>query len=278
MRYLVGAAEKIGLGHAVVAQRNLGEVLDQAREHGVAVPGVARLLRIRRCSRCRRGDGLRARCLPAPPAPQHADVQRLPDVRGSLQDGAPSRLVRHEELVARSGSVHADILGHALRDELLRLGPRTGPYQTLQEEQAEDVGLVVAAVDSDPRRMSAADHRYCSIWATLRMSGGSLGGVATGRTLRLARHRRHGFGPASLRRRCAGDVEVRRRGGWPDEARSQVRLPPAWSSLEAERPAQLLEAIARQPELHLVHTDGSGIGTGHRRVVSWRSRSSTESP
>ena len=39
----VGPAEEVGLGHAVVAKRDLGEVLDQAREHGVAVLTVPEL-------------------------------------------------------------------------------------------------------------------------------------------------------------------------------------------------------------------------------------------
>ena len=41
---LVGATKKIGLGHAVVAEGNLGEVLHQVRQHGVAVSGVAELV------------------------------------------------------------------------------------------------------------------------------------------------------------------------------------------------------------------------------------------
>ena len=37
----VGAPEEVGLGHAVVAEGDLGEVLDQAREHGIPVLGIA---------------------------------------------------------------------------------------------------------------------------------------------------------------------------------------------------------------------------------------------
>ena len=39
----VGPAEEVGLRHAVVSERDLGEVLDEAREHGVPVLGIAEL-------------------------------------------------------------------------------------------------------------------------------------------------------------------------------------------------------------------------------------------
>ena len=39
----VGPAEEVGLGHAVVAERDLREVLNEAREHGVPVLGIAEL-------------------------------------------------------------------------------------------------------------------------------------------------------------------------------------------------------------------------------------------
>ena len=138
---LVGAAEQVGLGHAVVAERDLGEVLDQARKHGVAVPGVAELpfvvvvdsgehsfepgvLFLKRRARL---------------------VQRLSDVRGRLLDCIPPRPPGHIELVFVR-VVPRDLLGHPVGDEPFRL--LLEPVrQPLQEEQTEDVGLVVAAVD-----------------------------------------------------------------------------------------------------------------------------------
>ena len=164
---LVGAAEKIGLGHAVVAQRNLREVLDQAREHGVAVPGVAELAFVVVVDAGE--DALQRAVLLLQRRARL--VQRLADVRGPLLDGAPPRPVRHEELVlVRVGP--RDILGHALRDKLLRL--LLEPVrQPLQEEQPEDVGLVVAAVDR-PAQDVRRDQRYCSSCATLStLAGGS---------------------------------------------------------------------------------------------------------
>ena len=138
---LVGAAEQVELGHAVVAQRDLGEVLDEPREHGVAVLRVAEPALVvvvdagedafqRGVLLLQRGARL---------------VERLADVRGPLLDGAPPRPVRYEELVL-IGVGPRDVLGHAVGDQLLGLllEPVREPFQ---EEQAEDVGLVVAAVD-----------------------------------------------------------------------------------------------------------------------------------
>ena len=59
---------------------------------------------------------------------------------------APHRARSGTKNWCSSGSVHATVLGHAVGDQLLRLllEPVREPFQ---EEQAEDVGLVVAAVD-----------------------------------------------------------------------------------------------------------------------------------
>ena len=89
---LVGAAEEVGLGHAVVAQRDLREVLDEACEHGVAVLRVAELPLVVVVdageNALQRGVLLlqrRARL-----------VQRLPDVGGRPLDSVPPRPVRNE--------------------------------------------------------------------------------------------------------------------------------------------------------------------------------------
>ena len=138
----VGPAEQVGLGHAVVAERDLREVLNEAREHGVPVLGIAELpfvvvvdasedpFQAAAVLLLQRRAGL---------------VQRLAEVGGLLLDGAPTRPVGHEELVfVQVGPCHC--LRDAVRNELLRL--LLEPVrQPLQEQQAEDVGLVVAAVN-----------------------------------------------------------------------------------------------------------------------------------
>ena len=194
----VGAAEEVGLGHVIVAERDLREVLDQTREHGVAVPGVAELplvvvvdagedafqgavLFLQGCARL---------------------VQRLADVRGPLLDGIPPRPVRHEELVlVRVGPRH--LRGHALGNELLRLllEPIGQPFQ---EEQAEDVGLVVAAVDGPAEDVRRGPERLFE--------------------LRDAQLVRHGGGDRR-RHRCAS-VSVLRCRGSTHEARGEIRLLP----------------------------------------------------
>ena len=100
---LVGAAEQIGFRHAVVAEGDLGEVLDQPREHGVAVSGVPELalvvvvdagenafqrwvLFLERCT-----------CL----------VQRLADVRGPLPGWCSHRARSGTKNRCSSGSDHA---------------------------------------------------------------------------------------------------------------------------------------------------------------------------
>ena len=138
---LVGAAEQVGLGHAVVAERNLGEVLDQPGKHGVAILRIAELPLVvvvdAREDAFERGVLLlqrRARL-----------VERLPDVRGRRLDGIPPRPAGHEELVLVR-VVPRDLVGHPVGDELL--GLFLEPVgQALQEEQTEDIGLIVAAVD-----------------------------------------------------------------------------------------------------------------------------------
>ena len=137
---LVGAAEQVGLGHPVVPKGDLREAGPDARAR--CRGSSRRRACVRRCSRCRRERLQRAVLLLERRARL---VQRLADVVGRPLDSAPPRPVRHEELVLiRIGPRHR--LGDALGDELLRLFLEA-IRQPLQEEQAEDVGLVVAAVD-----------------------------------------------------------------------------------------------------------------------------------
>ena len=63
----VGPAEEVGLGHAVVAERDLREVLNQAREHGVPVLGIAELPFVVVIDAGE--DAFQGRCS-APPAPR----------------------------------------------------------------------------------------------------------------------------------------------------------------------------------------------------------------
>ena len=138
---LVGAAEEVGLGHAVVAERDLGEVPDEARKHGVAVTGVAELAFVVVVDA---GEDAFQRAVLLLQRRARL-VQGLPDVRGPLLDGVPPRPLRHEELVlVRVGP--RDGFGQPLGDELLRL-LLEAIGQPFEEEQAEDAGLVVAAVD-----------------------------------------------------------------------------------------------------------------------------------
>ena len=101
---LVGAAEEVGLGHAVVAERDSGEVPDEAREHGVAVAGVAELAFVVVVDA---GEDAFQRAVLLLQRRARL-VQGLPDVRGLPLDGGPPRPLRHEELV------------------LVRVGPRDG--------------------------------------------------------------------------------------------------------------------------------------------------------
>ena len=137
----VGAPEEIGLGHAVVAERDLGEVLDQTREHAVAVPGVTELPLVVVVDA---GEDA-FQCAVLFLQGRARLVQGLPDVRGRLPDGIPTRPVRHEELVL-VGVGPRHLFRHPLRNQLLRLLLET-IGQPFQEAQAEDAGLAVAAVD-----------------------------------------------------------------------------------------------------------------------------------
>ena len=240
---LVGAAEKVGLGHAVVAERDLREVLDETGEHGVAVAGVAepalvvvvdagedaferRVLLLERRARL---------------------VQRLSDVVGRPLNGAPARPVRHEELMlVRVGP--RDFLGFPLRDQLLRLllEPVRKP---LQEEQAEDVGLVVAAVDRSAQDVRGRPEVLLEL-GDAQLIRGQVRGIGNGRG------RRRGRGTAvalwwlpvsdgtggPLR---GGTTVAFRWGGLPDETSGDFRFLAA-GIVEAERPAQLLQAVSRK--------------------------------
>ena len=126
---LVGAAEQVGLGHSVVAERDLREMLDQAREHRVAVPRVAELAFVVVVDA---GENALQRAVLLLQRRARL-VQRLADVGGRPLDSAPTRPVRHEELVlVRIGPRHR--LGHTLGDELLRFFLEA-IRQPLQEEQ-----------------------------------------------------------------------------------------------------------------------------------------------
>ena len=227
---LVGAAEQVGLGHAVVAQRDLGEVLDEPREHGVAVLRVAEppLVVVVDAGEdaFQRGVLLlqrRARL-----------VERLADVRGPLLDGAPPRPVRYEELVL-VGVGPRDVLGHAVGDQLLGLllEPVREPFQ---EEQAEDVGLVVAAVDRPAQDVGRGPEVMLEL----------------GDAQRLSRR----VGSFDHRRRCRGRTSAAstlRSRAWSEEAHGKISLPPA-GIIEVERSAQLLQAAAGQIRQDLIES------------------------
>ena len=116
-------------------------MLDQAREHRVAVLGVAELpfvVVINAGQDAFQGAVLLLKR-------RAGLVQRLTDVGGLLLDGAPPRPVGHEEpVLVQVGPRHC--LRDAVRNELFRLFLEP-IRQPLQEEQPEDVGLVVTTVD-----------------------------------------------------------------------------------------------------------------------------------
>ena len=123
-------------------------MLHQARQHGVSVSGVSQpaLVVVVDAGQdaFQRGVLLLQR--------RASLVQGLPDIRGLTLDRAPARTVRNKKLVlVRVGPRHR--LGHALCNKFLRL--LLEPIrQPLQEEQAEDVGLVVTAVDGPAQNVS----------------------------------------------------------------------------------------------------------------------------
>ena len=177
---LVGAAEEVGLGHAVVAQRDLGEVLDEAREHGVAVLRVAELplvVVVDAGEHALQGRVLilqgRARL-----------VQRLADVRGGLLDVAPAYAIGREELVL-VGVGPRDHVGHAVGNEFLDLLLKA-VRSALPEDQPK-MSVLCSLPSVDPRSMSATGPRYRSSWLTVFAdgwsageNGGSPAGVARG--------------------------------------------------------------------------------------------------
>ena len=229
---LVGAAEKVGLGHAVVAERHLREVLHETREHGVAVAGVAEPALVVVVDAGE--DAFQRRVLLLERRARL--VQRLPDVVGRPLDGAPTRPVRHEELVLVRVAPR-DIFWLTLRDQLLRL--LLEPVrQPLQEEQAEDVGLVVAAVDRPAQDVRGRPE------VLLELGDGQdfreqVGGVGEGRGGAGARPpgwalpgRAAVFGALTAVHPCAV----------PDETGGDLRFLAA-GIVEAEGPAQLLQAV-----------------------------------
>ena len=253
-------------------------MLDEARKHGVAVAGVAELAFVVVVD-------------PGEDAFQRAVlllqrrarlVQGLPDVRGLPPDGAPPCPLRHEELVfvrvrPRDGA------RQTLGDELLRL-LLEAVGQPFQEEQAEDVGLVVAAVDRSAQDVRRRPEVLFEPGDTQHLGGWSRGlGPRAGcrrRPVRVAGRRVAARGclrPGTGHRRRRGSVHDRRgcrrkpvpfgalryhgwrRRGRPREARDEVRLLPA-GIIEVERSAQRLEAVPRERLQHLLDTGLPGTG------------------
>ena len=203
-------------------------MLDEASEHGVAVLRVAEssLVVVVDAGEDALERGVllferRARL-----------VERLTDVGGRLLDGAPTRPVGHEKLVLVGVSPgHGP--GRALGDELLRL--LLEPVrQPLQEEQAEDVGLVVAAVDRPAQDVGRRPEVSLELFDAQRL-GRRVGGLARRRGCRRSR-------TAAGAPRCRGRAE---------EPLDEVALLPA-GIVETERSAQLLQTIPREFPQHLV--------------------------
>ena len=167
-------------------------------------------------------------------------VQRLADVVGRPLDSGPPRPVRHEELVlVRIGPRHR--LGDALGDELLRLFLEA-IRQPLQEEQAEDVGLVVAAVDR-----SAQDvRRRPEVLLELRDAQHLVG-------------RARCVPGRSRRRRRRGYLVAPRRSGRHHEAHDEIYFL-STGIIQAERPAQLFQAVPEESPENLIQTSTARTG------------------
>ena len=211
-------------------------MLDETREHRVAVPGVAKLPFVvvvdpgedafQRAVLLLQGRARR--------------VERLPNVCGRLLNSAPPCPIRHEELVlVRVGPCHR--LGHTLRNELLRLLLKS-VGQPFQEEQTEDVRLVVAAVD----RPAEDVRRRPEVLLQLRDAQ------------RVGRRDRRGHHWTGSRRRFSPAATLRCR-GWPDEARNKSRLPPA-RIIHVERVTQFFQPVSGEALQQVVKADPSGAG------------------
>ena len=256
---LVGAAEKVGLGHAVVAERDLREVLDETREHGVAVAGVAEPALVVVVDAGE--DAFQRRVLLLERRARL--VQGLADVVGRPLDGPPPRPVRHEELVlVRVGP--RDIFWLSLRDQLLRL--LLEPVrQPLQEEQAEDVGLVVAAVDRPAQDVRGRPEVLLELGDAQDFRG-QVRGFRNGRGCRLWGGTSVAFWWCRVSDGTGGPL----RGGtavafrWrrmSDETGGDIRLL-ATGIVEAEGPAQLLQAVPREVGQDLVEPRLPRCGQG----------------
>ena len=223
----VGPAEEVGLGHVVVAERDLREVLNEAGEHGVPALGIAELPFVVVIDAGE--DAFQAAVLLL--QRRAGLVQRLPDVRCLLLDRAPPRPVGHEEPVfVQVGPRHC--LRDAVRNELFRL--LLEPVrQPLQEQQAEDVGLVVTTVDRPAQNVGGRPEISLQLGDTQQLR----------RRLRLA-HRGARIG--GWHRTAAPLCCLR----WPHETCDQIGLL-APGIIEIERPTQLLQPVPGEVEKNL---------------------------
>ena len=153
----------------------------------------------------------------------------------------PPRAVRHEELVlVRIGPRHR--LGHAVGDELLSLFLEA-VRQPLQEQQAEDVGLVVAAVDRPAQDVGRRPEVLFELGDAQHLLGRA----------------RRSCGWSRRRRRLGYLVGAPRCSGRHHEAHDEVCLLPS-GIIQTERSAQLLQAIAREIRENLIHASPARSG------------------
>ena len=212
-------------------------MLHQTREHGVAVPRVAELPLVVVVDA---GEDALQRAVLLLQCRARL-VQRLADVGGRPLDRAPPRPVRHEELVlVRIGPHHR--LGHAVGDELLRLFLEA-VRQPLQEQQAEDVGLVVAAVDRPAQDVGRRPEVLLELGDAQHL---------------LGRARRN-CGWSRRRWRLGYLVGAPRCSGRHHQAHDEICLPPS-GIIQTERPAQLLQAIPGEVPENLIHTSPARPG------------------
>ncbi len=159
----------------------------------------------------------------------------------------PPRPVRHEELVL-VGVGPRDVLGHAVGDELLGL-LLEAVGQALEEEEAEDVGLVVAAVDRPAQDVGGRPEVPLELLDAQRFRRG-------GGRLDLGRGRLRPRGGAGLPRRA----------GPADEPLDEIALLSA-RVVEIERSAELLQTIPGEFPQHLVERSPPRYGQGVDELV-----------
>ena len=176
----------------------------------------------------------------------HRVVHELPDIGlpGLGLETAPARLRRHPE----------DVLGPVLVG-VLRIGTLVllalesgvhlleGVRDVLEEDEPEDDVLVLGRIHRTAQRIGHAPKL-----------GLVAGRGAMGRSLRARGARRR-----SRRRRLRSRAVALRLRTRCDEARDNVRLPPA-GVVQVERPAQLLQAIPGELRQQPVELDLSGAG------------------